>query len=134
MRAYIAGPMSGIPNFNFPAFNKLAAQLRAAGHECFNPAERDIARHAGVDISAGNLIGDVAVAVKDHGFSLREALAEDTNYICLVANAIVMLPGWELSKGARAEWHLAVALGHTVVYLTEIPQAVVQDIQLEQAA
>lgn len=134
MRAYIAGPMTGIPHFNFPAFNKIAAQLRAAGHECFNPAERDIARHAGVDISHDNHTGDVATAVKDHGFSLREALAEDTNYICLVANAIVMLPGWELSKGARAEWHLAVALGHTVVYLTDIPQDQVAGIEMEYAA
>ena len=133
MRAYIAGPMTGIPNFNFPAFNKIAAQLRAAGHECFNPAERDIARHAGIDISAGNHAGDVSRAVKDHGFSLREALAEDTNYICLVADSIVMLPGWEQSKGARAEWHLAVALGHTTIYLTEILPGQVDGIELEVA-
>lgn len=117
MKYYIAGPMTGIPNFNFPAFNAAAAHLRSQGHEVFNPAERDIARHGGVDISAGNLKGDPALAAKVHGFSLREALADDTAFICKEADGIAMLPGWENSKGARAEHALAVALGHTVLYL-----------------
>src|ERR1035437_6677910 len=134
MRVYIAGPMQGIPNFNFPAFNKIAAQLRAAGHECFNPAERDVERHNGTDISAGNHAGDLAAAEKDHGFSLREALAEDTNYICLVAYSIGMLPGWERSFGAAAEHALATALRHTIVYLTEIPPDQVAGIGMEQMA
>lgn len=115
---YLAGPMSGVPNFNFPAFNRAAAILRAEGHSVFNPAERDIERHGGVDISAGNHAGDPAVAEKEHGFSLREALADDTAFICREADAIAMLPGWESSKGARAEHALAFALGHTIIYLS----------------
>jgi hypothetical protein len=117
MRFYLAGPMSGIPHFNFPAFHAAAAILRAQGHEVFNPAERDIERHGGVDISANNHAGDPAQAAKDHNFSLRDALAEDTAYICREADAIAMLPGWENSKGARAEHALALALGHSVIYL-----------------
>ena len=39
MRVYIAGPMSGIENSNFPAFHAAAAELRALGHEVVNPAE-----------------------------------------------------------------------------------------------
>jgi hypothetical protein len=117
MKIYLAGPMSGIPNFNFPAFNTAAAALRAEGHEVFNPAQRDIERHGGVDISADNHAGDPALAANTHGFSLREALADDTAYICKEADAIALLPGWESSKGARAEHALAFALGHTFVYL-----------------
>lgn len=116
-RFYIAGPMSGLPNFNFPAFNAAALHLRGQGHTVFNPAERDIERHGGTDISAGNEKGDPALAASQHGFSLREALADDTAFICKEATAIAMLPGWENSKGARAEHALAVALGHEIIYL-----------------
>lgn len=50
MKVYVAGPMRGIPEFNFPAFNLAAKNLRADGHVVFNPAERDNERH-GTDIS-----------------------------------------------------------------------------------
>lgn len=116
-RIYLAGPMSGIPEFNFPAFFAAAAKLREEGHTVFNPAERDIDRHGGVDISKGNATGSQEVAAKEHGFSLREALADDTEWICREADAIAMLPGWENSKGARAEHALAFALGHKIIYL-----------------
>ena len=38
-RIYIAGPMSGLPDLNYPAFNAMAAKLRAHGHHVENPAE-----------------------------------------------------------------------------------------------
>lgn len=118
MKIYLAGPMQGIPEFNFPMFNRVAAQLRAQGHEVFNPAEKDIERHGGVDISKGNVNGDIKQAQGEYKFDLRQALCEDTNYICLHAEGIVMLPGWENSKGARAEHALANALGLTIMYFT----------------
>ncbi len=119
MKVYLAGPMTGIPHFNFPLFHRVTAKLRADGHEVFNPAERDILRHKGVDISADNPTGSPEVAAKNHNFSLRDALAEDTNYICKEATAICMLPGWEASPGARAEHALSVALKHKIMYHTE---------------
>ncbi len=118
MRVYIAGPMTGIPHFNFPLFNAVADKLRAQGHEVFNPAERDNERH-GVDISKDNVTGDPALAEKQYGFSLREALADDMAYICLQANCICMLPDWEGSPGAKAEHALAYALGHSIMYWSE---------------
>lgn len=117
MRCYLAGPMRNIPEFNFPAFNREAANLRAAGHEVFNPAERDVERHGGVDISKGNAEGCEKVAAEQHGFDLRVALAEDMDFICRHAEAIVLLPGWENSKGATAERATAIALGLRVIYL-----------------
>lgn len=116
MKVYVAGPMRGIPEFNFPAFNRAAAHLRALGHEVFNPAERDNERH-GTDISKGNASGDEEVAAKQHGFSLRVALAEDADWICREADAIALLPGWESSKGAQAELALGRALGHAVMII-----------------
>lgn len=110
MRLYLAGPMQGIPHFNFPAFNAVAAQLRAAGHEVFNPAERDIERHGGVDISKDNLTGSLAQSETEHKFSLRDALSEDHAFINGKAEGIVMLPGWEHSNGALGEWFNSRAL------------------------
>lgn len=117
MKIYVAGPMRGIPEFNFPAFNAATAALRKEGHEVFNPAERDIERHKGVDISKGNANGDEQVAAAQHGFSLREALRDDCVWICESADCIALLPGWENSKGAVAERALGIALGLEVVYL-----------------
>lgn len=115
-KAYVAGPMRGIAEFNFPAFHTAAAKLRAEGWTVFNPAEKDNERH-GTDISKGNTTGDEAIAAKDHGFNLREALALDLDFICRQADAIALLPGWERSKGATAEHATAVALGLEVIVL-----------------
>ena len=110
MKIYIAGPMRGLPEFNFPAFYAAATELRRLGHTVFNPAERDNEHH-GVDISKGNETGDEFQAAAQHGFNLREALGSDLAFICAEADAIYMLPNWEASRGARAEYATAVALG-----------------------
>lgn len=116
MKIYLAGPMRGIPEFNFPAFHEGAAKLRAQGHYVFSPAEADTKRH-GKDISKGNKNGDESVAAKEHGFNLREALGVDLAFICAEADAIALLPGWENSKGANAERATAIALGLEVIEL-----------------
>lgn len=41
MKVYLSGPMTGYPNFNFPAFNERAAEWRREGWDVFNPAETD---------------------------------------------------------------------------------------------
>jgi hypothetical protein len=113
MKVYLAGPMSGYKDFNFPSFMEAANRLRAFGHEVFNPAERDLEVH-GEEIFKGN--GDIAES-ETKGFSLREALAADTEYIAKHAEAIAMLPGWEYSSGACAEWQLARCLRLEFMYL-----------------
>ena len=40
-KIYIAGPMRGYENFNFPAFDAAAQLYRAIGYEVFNPADKD---------------------------------------------------------------------------------------------
>ena len=115
-KLYLAGPMRGIANFNFPAFYAAAHKLRAEGYEVFNPAERDNDDH-GCDISKGNLTGSVEQATADHGFNLRNALAHDLTYICREADVIALLPGWNKSAGAIAEFHTANALGLEVILL-----------------
>lgn len=119
MKIYLAGPMRGIAEFNFPAFHAAAGMLRGKGHVVFNPAERDIIA-TGVDISRDNPTGDNALAEIKHGFNLREALKDDLEFVCLHADAIVMLPGWERSLGAQAEVATARALGLLVMPFAEL--------------
>jgi hypothetical protein len=114
MKIYLAGPMRGIRDFNFPAFHAAAKALEARGHEVFNPAAHDEALHgAGSLVSATGDLADIAHV----GFSHREAMAADTQWICNHADAIAMMPGWEKSTGAFAEWALAKCLGLEVIYL-----------------
>lgn len=118
MKVYLAGPMRGIPKFNFPAFHKAAKKLRKQGYTVFNPAEKDTERH-GTDIGKDNPTGDEAKAVKDHGFNLRVALGDDLEWICKHADAVALLPGWRKSKGAKAEKATANALGLEIFYVAD---------------
>jgi hypothetical protein len=116
-RIYLAGPMSNIPEFNFPAFNAAAEKLRADGHFVFNPAERDIERHGGVDISKGNATGSQDHAVKAYNFSLADALIDDLTFIMRDCTAIALLPGWEHSAGANLEFATAKIFKREFMYL-----------------
>lgn len=113
-KIYVAGPMSGIPHFNYPAFNAATTAFREQGHIVFNPAEHDIETF-GKDIS--NATGCTVTAAKEHGFDRRAALKADLTWICENATAIALLPGWKKSTGACAEHALAVALGLEILEL-----------------
>lgn len=115
LNVYLAGPMRGKPKFNFPAFAKAAKELREDGYTVFNPAERDVRKY-GKKIME-NPRGTIKKAAAQVGFSLREALASDTAWLCKTADAIALLPGWRKSKGAKAELALAKALGLKEIYL-----------------
>lgn len=114
MRIYLAGPMRGYPNFNFAAFDFAARKLRDLGFEVFSPAENDRQNNPAVE---DNPTGDVALAEKTTGFTRRNALEQDTSWICREATAIALLPGWAKSTGAIAEHALAEALGLSILKL-----------------
>ena len=119
MRLYLAGPMTGIKDFNYPAFHTAATQLRSHGHEVFNPAENDIAN----GFNPQGFSGDPTEAAAS-GFSLRTALKQDLAWICDHAEGIALLEGWERSKGVRAEMALAEALGLPKYEMERLPAAV----------
>lgn len=95
-KIYIAGPMTGLPEFNYPAFNAAAAKLRAMGHTVLNPAENPVP-------PCGTWAG-----------YMRMALAQLVQCDC-----VVLLPGWAESKGALIERKLAQVLGMDVVHLLD---------------
>lgn len=90
MRVYISGPMTGYQLFNGSAFAAAEARLIDLGHEPLNPA-----RHPEQATWADYLRLD-----------LRDVLDAD---------AIAVLPGWEASRGAALEVHVAHQLGMTVL-------------------
>lgn len=104
-KVYLAGPMSGIKDFNFPAFDKAAKVLEDLGYEVFNPAEND--RQNGFDATGLSDLQEAAMA----GFNLRHALKQDLSWICDHADWVALLPGYGRSKGVAAELALARALG-----------------------
>lgn len=103
---YIAGPMTGLPDFNFPAFHEAEARLSKAGwFDIGNPAKMD--EDNGFD--ATGMTGNEKP--QDVGFDLAETLKMDLAWIADKATAIALLPGWENSKGVAAEVALGKALG-----------------------
>ena len=103
-KVYIAGPMSGIPDFNFPAFYAAANMFKAEGWIVFNPADKE-----GETLSdKARENGDPMQAQKD-GFNFRDVYLWDVTKV-IEADAIYMLPGWENSPGARGEHAVAVAM------------------------
>jgi nucleoside 2-deoxyribosyltransferase len=99
MRIYLAGPMRGRVEHNFPAFRNGAALLRLLGHEVVSPAEHDL-----------DLGFDPKLPLEAQNFDLRAALAWDLEQV-LAADAVVTLFGWQHSAGARAEVATAQAAG-----------------------
>jgi len=81
MKLYLAGPMSGHDDMNFPAFNHAAGVLRDQGYEVINPAELD----------DGNM-----------NLSRAYCMSRDLPEV-LNAEALAVLAGWEHSIGARLE-------------------------------
>ena len=118
MKVYLAGPMRGIPDFNFPAFHAAAARLRQAGFIVFSPAERDEALYGTELLKTAT--GSEAGAT-DKGFSIRDALGADTAWICAESEGCVLLPGWEDSRGAVAEKYLHDALGLPTIFYAHLP-------------
>ena len=112
---YLAGPMSGYPEFNYPAFHEATHMLRDKGHVVCSPAEEDLEEY-GERNWMKDPNGDLALA-KENGFSLRDAMKKDLTWICEEADTIALLPGWEHSYGARTEHALACCLDLDIMYL-----------------
>lgn len=95
LKLYIAGPMSGMENFNYEAFNLAAADLRLSGYEVLNPA----------DSESENTSGEL----QPWHWYMRKGITK-----LMLCDAIALLDGWEQSKGATIEVNLAYNLGYEI--------------------
>jgi hypothetical protein len=94
---YIAGPMTGQAEHNFPAFFAAEKELEKWGWRVISPARMDI--EAGFDPTATT----GRIELQD----LKEVMRRDTRAIIDDAQALALLPGWERSRGSLAEIQLA---------------------------
>lgn len=96
MILYLAGPMSGVDNFNYEAFRGAAEYLRSRDFIVVSPAE--------ADEDDGGVVDGVAT------MSWVEYLRRDLRLL-LDVDGVATLPGWRRSRGARLEVHVARELG-----------------------
>lgn len=82
---YLSGPMTGKTDHNRPTFRFVAERLTLAGYDVINPGEQP------------------------DGLTWHEYLVNDVNAIIGHADALALLPGWHLSKGANLEHRVARA-------------------------
>ena len=102
---YVAGPMTGLPEFNYPAFNAAAKMLRGFGYVVLNP----------VDAEDHN---PTPGTPQEWDWYMRHALR-----MVLDAEGLALLPGWENSRGARLEVQVAQSLGQPCRALEEWVEA-----------
>jgi hypothetical protein len=96
-RVYLSGPMTGLPDLNFPAFHAEADRLRGLGYEVVNPAEIN----------------------PDAAMPWNECMRADIKALC-DCDVIALLPGWGASTGAHLELHIAHRIGLQVKTVDEL--------------
>lgn len=94
-RVYLCGPMSGLPEFNYPAFHAAASALRERGLAVENPAENQAP-------PCGSYVG-----------WMRLALAQ-----LIACDGLAYLDGWESSRGAHIEIRTARDLDMPIKHWT----------------
>jgi hypothetical protein len=96
-RVYLAGPMSGIADFNYPAFNQAAEQLRAKGFIVENPAEN-------TPPACNSWTGYMRIALRQ----------------MLLCDMLIFLPNWQQSRGANLEYKIAQQLSIPTFQIEEV--------------
>jgi hypothetical protein len=95
---YLAGPMTGIPQDNLPAFIAATVALRGEGYTVTTPVEFETAEVMHAVVNNPEMTFNEAA-----GTTWGSALARDVEIIADDIDGIVFLPGWAKSKGARLE-------------------------------
>ncbi len=95
-KIYVAGPMTGLPDFNRGVFHRIAMDVLQNGDIPLNPA------------------------TLPDGLTQREYM-HISGAMLMCADCIVLLPGWEKSKGAIAEHALAAKLELDIMFVDFLP-------------
>lgn len=93
MRLYVAGPMTGIEELNYPEFFRVEAVLRDLGYDVLNPARIDELHNS-------------TKAPRQWDWYMRHAIQ-----MLVSCQGVATLAGWQASRGATIEVNLATSLG-----------------------
>jgi nucleoside 2-deoxyribosyltransferase len=96
-KVYISGPITGMPRLNKRAFKAAAKTLSKQGMQSVNPHDNGV---------------PPAEAWEKH---MRADIK-----LLMDCDAVVMLKGWENSRGARIEFRLADSLGIPIADLEQV--------------
>ena len=94
-KVFLSGPMTGYPGYNFQRFNLAEKQLADAGIECVNPV------HICKKYKEEHVLADKVV------FDKMIAEQQEAERGC---DAILLLDGWQMSKGVRLELKTALEM------------------------
>lgn len=111
---YLAGPMTGFPQFNFPLFDRASRNLREAGFNIISPHELDSELVREVAMCSED--GDLAAMEADTQETWGQILARDVEMLADKCSGIVFLPLWNGSRGAVLEATTAILSGHSTFY------------------
>lgn len=103
MKLYLSGPMTGIPDYNYSEFARVADLLRKDGHDVISPHELNL-----------------------RGHSWKECMRIAIVAMLTGADAIVLLAGWEKSRGSKLECQ--------IMEMLELPIYLWLDDKLEQVS
>jgi hypothetical protein len=95
---YLSGPMTGLPDYNYPAFREAARTLRSYGQIVFDPSE---AFEGKTDLP-------------------KEVYMRKDIEALLKADVVALLPGWNTSSGAQLEVEVAKQCGIPIRLLEEL--------------
>jgi hypothetical protein len=97
---YLTGPMHGVPDYNYPAFQAAATNLRARGFQVVSPHE--------IPHADGGNPGSIS----------WDNYMRDDLPAMLACQGLILLPGWPTSGGSAVEINLALKLGFIILFLT----------------
>jgi hypothetical protein len=98
MKYYLSGPMTGIPDYNFPAFKKVREDLTERGLKVVSAEEMG----------------------QELGFDWYDYLRRDLAIMVQECDKIVLLPGWWKSKGAMLELTVAACLNFDIYLWADV--------------
>jgi hypothetical protein len=115
---YLAGKMTGVPQFNFPLFERVAIALRLQNFNIISPAELD-----DPDTRACALLSPDGApgSGSNNGQTWGDFLSRDIKIVADECYGIALLPGWEKSKGAKLEAFVGLLKGHVFYTVEEFP-------------
>jgi hypothetical protein len=104
VRLYVAGPMTGIPQNNYPEFFNVERYLRDRGYDILNPARID-------------QLYNQSLAPRPWNWYMRKAI-----HMLVSCDGVATLPGWRQSRGASLEVDVARRLEMGVRPYLEWPE------------